>query len=49
MKKYIFTFYLNGHLTDLTIIAKTMTAAENLICRMFPNQYFDDGLFLRIE
>lgn len=49
MKKYTFAFHLNGHLAELSVVAETMGVAEKLIRGMLPDQYFDDGLFLRVE
>lgn len=49
MKKYTFAFHLNGHLAELSVVAEVMGVAEKLIRGMLPDQYFDDGLFLRVE
>lgn len=47
MKKvFKYSFYPNGELAEIKVIAESDTEAEKLIRQMIDSRYFDDGLFL---
>lgn len=49
MDKYTFSFYPDGQLTEISVIAKTKAEGEKLVRDMIPDRFFDDGLSLKKE